>query len=54
MKLMFAGAVWQFLLSMFILYRKGGTIRISILRRRFWLNNPISPRTGQKDTDYGG
>jgi len=49
MKLMLIGSVWQFVLSMFILYREAGNIRISTIRRRFWLNNPISPRTGQKD-----
>ena len=41
--------VWQFLLSMFILYREEGNIRLSTIGRRFWLNNPISPRTGRKD-----
>jgi membrane protease YdiL (CAAX protease family) len=48
-KLMIIGLVWQFVLSMFILYREEGNIRISTIRRRFWLNNPVSPRTGQKD-----
>lgn len=43
------GLVWQFVLSMLILYREEGNVRISTIRRRFWLNNPISPRTGQKD-----
>jgi membrane protease YdiL (CAAX protease family) len=49
MKLAIIGLVWQFVLSMFILYREEGHMRISTIRRRFWLNNPISPRTGQKD-----
>jgi membrane protease YdiL (CAAX protease family) len=49
MKLAIIGLVWQFVLSMFILYREEGDMRISTIRRRFWLNNPISPRTGQKD-----
>jgi membrane protease YdiL (CAAX protease family) len=48
-RLMIIGLVWQFVLSMLILYREEGNIRISTIRRRFWLNNPISPRTGQKD-----
>jgi len=43
------GLVWQFVLSMLILFREKGDIRISTIRRRFWLNNPVSPRTGQKD-----
>jgi membrane protease YdiL (CAAX protease family) len=49
MKLDIVGLVWQFVLSMFILYREQRNIRISTIRRRFWLNNPVSPRTGQKD-----
>ena len=49
MRLMLIGLVWQFVLSMLILYREEGNIRISTISRRFWLNNPISPKTGQKD-----
>ncbi len=49
MKLVIIGLVWQFVLSMLILYREEGNIRISTICRRFWLNNPVSPRTGQKD-----
>lgn len=49
MKLMLIGLVWQFVLSMFIIYREEGNIRISTICRRFWLNNPISPRKNQKD-----
>lgn len=49
MKLSLLGLVWQFVLSMLILYREEGDVRIATIRRRFWLNNPISPRTGQKD-----
>lgn len=48
-KLVIIGLVWQFVLSMLILYREEGNIRISTIRRRFWLNNPVSPKTGQKD-----
>ena len=49
MKLNLIGLIWQFVLSMIILYREEGNIRIKTIRRRFWLNNPISPKTGQKD-----
>jgi len=49
MKLDLIGLVWQFVLSMLILYREEGNVRISTIRRRFWLNNPVSPRTGRKD-----
>ncbi len=48
-KLMILGLIWEFVLSMLILYREEGNIRISTIRRRFWLNKPLSPRTGQKD-----
>ena len=49
MKLLTVGLVWQFVLSMLILYREEGNIRIETIRRRFWLNGPVSPKTGQKD-----
>ena len=49
MKLLTTGLAWQFVLSMLIVYREQGNIRIETIRRRFWLNNPISPKTGQKD-----
>lgn len=49
MKLSLAGLVWQFVFSMITVYREEGNIRISTVARRFWLNNPVSPRTGQKD-----
>jgi uncharacterized protein len=47
MKLLSIGLVWQFVLTMIILYREEGDIRLSTIRRRFWLNHPISPRTGE-------
>jgi membrane protease YdiL (CAAX protease family) len=47
--LMTVGLIWQFILSMIILYREEGNIRIETIRRRFWLNNPISPKTGEKN-----
>jgi membrane protease YdiL (CAAX protease family) len=49
MKLNLVGLIWQFALSMLILYREEGDIRLRTISHRFWLNNPISPRTGQKD-----
>ena len=48
-KLFTLGLIWQFILSMLILYREEGNIRIRTIRRRFWLNNPVSPKTGQKN-----
>src|ERR1700752_3794312 len=48
-KLLMAGLIWQFVLGMLILYREEGNIRFQTIRHRFWLNNPVSPKTGQKD-----
>ena len=47
MKLLTVGLVWQFVLAMIILYREEGDLRLSTIRRRFWLNQPRSPRTGE-------
>jgi len=48
-KLFTVGLIWQLVLSMLILYREEGNIRLGTIHRRFWLNSPVSPRTGQKD-----
>ena len=48
-KLFTVGLIWQFLLSMIILYMEKGNLRLTTIRRRFWLNTPRSPKTGQKD-----
>lgn len=47
MELLTAGLIWQFILSMLILYHEEGNIRWNTVRRRFWLNHPISAKTGQ-------
>ena len=46
-RLLTLGLVWQFILSMIILYQEEGNIRLETIRRRFWLHHPISPKTGQ-------
>ncbi len=46
-KLLTVGLAWEFVLAMIILYREEGNIRLSTIRRRFWLNHPISARTGE-------
>lgn len=46
-ELLTVGLIWQFVLAMLILYREEGNIRIETIRRRFWLNNPVSPKTGK-------
>lgn len=47
MKLLTVGLIWQFVLAMIILYREEGDIRLSTISRRFWLNHPVSARTGE-------
>jgi len=47
MKLMAVGLVWQFVLAMIVLYYEEGNLRLGTIRRRFWLNHPVSPRTGE-------
>lgn len=47
MTLLLAGLVWQFFLAMILLYREEGDIRLATIGRRFWLNHPVSPRTGE-------
>ena len=49
LKLMTIGLIWQFVLSMVILYREEGNIRLGTIRNRFWLSNPISPQTGKQN-----
>src|SRR5215216_1728485 len=49
MKLLTLGLIWQFVLSMIILYLEEGNLRLATIRRRFWLNHPISPKSRQKD-----
>ena len=46
-KLLTGGLIWEFVLAMLILYREEGNIRWSTIRRRFWLNHPVSPKTGE-------
>ena len=47
MKLLTVGLIWQFVLAMVILYREEGNVRLSTISRRFWLNHPVSARTGE-------
>jgi membrane protease YdiL (CAAX protease family) len=48
-KLMTIGLVWEFVLSMIVLYIEEGNLPLTTIRRRFWLRNPLSARTGEKD-----
>jgi membrane protease YdiL (CAAX protease family) len=47
MNLLAVGLIWQFALAMIILYREEGNLRLSTISRRFWLNHPVSPSTGE-------
>jgi len=46
-KLMAVGLVWQFVLAMIVVYFEEGNLRLDTIRRRFWLNHPVSARTGE-------
>lgn len=46
LKLLTVGMIWQFVLALLMLYREEGNIRLRTISRRFWLNHPVSPRTG--------
>ena len=41
------GMAWQFAVSMWIVYREEGDVRWATIRRRFWLNTPRDPKTGE-------
>ena len=49
MKLLTVGLIWQFVLSMIILYLEEGNLRLATICQRFWLTAPISPKSRQKD-----
>ena len=44
------GLVWQFILTVFLLYQETGSLRWSILKERLWLQSPRSPKTGEKQS----
>jgi len=46
-KLLTIGLIWEFVLAIIILYFEEGNIRLSTICRRFWLNHPVSARTGE-------
>ena len=41
------GLIWQFVLTMIIVYREEGNLRWATIRQRLWLNTPRDPKTGQ-------
>jgi len=44
---MTVGLIWQFVLSMIIVYREEGDLRWATIRRRLWLVKPRDPKTGE-------
>jgi membrane protease YdiL (CAAX protease family) len=40
------GMVWQFVVSMIVLYRELGTLRWSVISKRMWYQTPRDPKTG--------
>jgi membrane protease YdiL (CAAX protease family) len=40
------GLIWQFVLVLFIVYQDEGSLSLSTIRRRCWLNTPRDPKTG--------
>src|SRR5574341_680049 len=45
--LMTLGLIWQFILSMAIVYREARNLSWSTIKQRFWLNIPRDPKTGE-------
>jgi hypothetical protein len=41
------GLMWQFVLSMAIVYREEGNLLWATVRQRCWLNTPRDPQTGE-------
>jgi uncharacterized protein len=46
------GLVWQFILTIFLLYQETGSLRWSGLKERLWLHAPRSPKTGEKQSSF--
>ncbi|MEN8250655.1 MAG: CPBP family intramembrane glutamic endopeptidase [Bacteroidota bacterium] len=44
---MILGLVWQFILSLIIVYREYGNIRWTTIRKRMWYNLPKEPTSGR-------
>jgi len=45
--LMIVGMVWQFVLSLIIVYREEGNLKWQTIRKRMWYKRPRNPRTGK-------
>ena len=45
--LMIIGLMWEVILSLVILYRETGTLKLGAIRHRTWRQQPRDPKTGQ-------
>ncbi|MCP4361385.1 MAG: hypothetical protein GY796_25525, partial [Chloroflexi bacterium] len=45
--LMIAGMIWQFVVSLWLIYHDLGTLKWPAVRERVWLNKPRDPKTGE-------
>ena len=50
--LMIVGMVWQFILSMIILYRELDAFTWANIKSRIWLNRPTNPKTRKSSYKY--
>jgi membrane protease YdiL (CAAX protease family) len=48
--LMIVGLVWQFVLSLIIVYRETGELRWRTMKKRMWYTKPRDPKTGEPRT----
>lgn len=46
------GLVWQFVLTMCLLYQETGSLQWSVIKERLWLQSPRSPKTGEKKNRF--
>ena len=45
--MMIGGMVWEFVISLVLIYHELGTLRWSVIRQRTWLQTPRDPHTNQ-------
>lgn len=45
--LIIGGYVWQFIVSLFLIYQDIGTLRLTAVRERVWLQKPRDPQTNK-------
>ncbi|MFC1945447.1 hypothetical protein ACFLWF_01690 [Chloroflexota bacterium] len=45
--LLLVGLIWLFVFSLIIVCREEGNLNWTSIRRRLWLNSPLSPKTGE-------